>query len=572
MSKNAQDPQKNIGAWAELQRARYNSILASHEYYHDLTTGSPNREPYTVACKSAAANIGRNDIANRYYGTTLIYNHEEYLPYLQDLGFGNDLRYENFAPGNGGTQLYVSAVKSLLKEDDVFLIPVPTYGYFLKLTTLTDTQVKPILLRAEDGFKLTPEYLDAEISRINEEFSIAGKALKASAFLHINPHNPTGIVYTKDDMEKLASVFQKHNLRLIIDDMVYAGLEYGQGVKSYEGKIAAPLASIDGMFDKTVTIFGLSKTYSLTALRAGLAVGPKHFIKPIRDYIGHEVEFVSHASQAAMSAVLGNFRPDEKKEYLTRQAEDFSFRLHTLSAMINGLEKDPSAQAYFSEQGLHSIDEIAAKTLPIEKPISPNRSFSLSEPRFEEWVCSELGEAEWKAIKESRDFDVILPFYKKFQQNEAGLQMEAREKLSQFLLHGLPGIQALPITESGFFMWVDVSELKGKFCEGLELKDGPNISESIMKIGRTSTLPGEATGYYGEGIYLRLSFSEPMREIVNGVEGISCFLNKVRDKSVDTAAISEDSRKMVADIDRELESPFNWAEHLSKRFGLFKGR
>jgi hypothetical protein len=90
-------------------------------------------------------------------------------------------------PGNGSTHLYNAAIKTLLTDKDVMLVPVPSYGFFLEPLQLAHTHVRPIRLRPEDNFKLTPDYLDAELTHINEELAASGK--KITAMLNINPQD-----------------------------------------------------------------------------------------------------------------------------------------------------------------------------------------------------------------------------------------------------------------------------------------------------------------------------------------------------------------------------------------------
>ncbi len=542
-------PTENIARYTDLQRARYNRI-----HWGDnaicLTSGSPARAPFDPAVKRAQENTSRSDLSGHYFHSDPIYMLELYQPYLENLGFPKKLEGDNFCPGNGVTQLFSVATKTLLKPDDVLLVPVPSYGFFLALAHLNNKHVLPIRLRPEDGYKLTPEYLDQEITRINNEFAAKGQNLKVTSFFNINPHNPTGVVYNKHDVEGLAEVIKKHDLRLVIDDMVYSGTEHEREFPDSERKhIAAPMASVPGMFDRTVTFFGLSKAYSLVHMRAGLAVGPKNLIRPMQKQIGKDVEFVSAPSQVALTEVFDNKNEQERNSYLQQQACEFAFKHQLLRTMINGWKEAKHAREYFARRGWNSPAEVAAATYPYPSALhtkytewtdAENKRYTNV---FKPWLKKMLSAEEWEKFakaevkvedeKLSRENNKIVchyfeKYYQQFEQETRDNIDAQRQRLTQALTTGTPGLYASSIAKSGFFAIVDATKLKGKYVGSKKLEDAVNISEALMQEGNVAVLPGESMGYYGDRLLLRLSFASDIETLIKGIDGIKKFLGKVR--------------------------------------------
>ena len=146
------------------------------------------------------------------------------------------------------------AMRALVDPGDTVAVPQPTYVSYEPTTRFAGGEVLPVPTRAEDGFKLTPEALEA-----------AGAA-EADLLVFCYPNNPTGAVMSADELEPVAAFAREHDLTVLADE-IYAALTYGQDHDS--------IATLPGMRDRTVVFGGFSKAYAMTGLRLGYVLAPE---------------------------------------------------------------------------------------------------------------------------------------------------------------------------------------------------------------------------------------------------------------------------------------------------------
>jgi aminotransferase len=144
---------------------------------------------------------------------------------------------------------------------DEVIIPQPSYVCYEPVTQLAGGVPVIIETKAEDDFKLTPAQLKAAISP------------KTKALILPYPCNPTGGIMEKEDLEAIAEILKETNI-LVICDEIYSELTFG-------GKRHVSIASIDGMWERTVVINGFSKNFSMTGWRLGFACGPEPILQQI---------------------------------------------------------------------------------------------------------------------------------------------------------------------------------------------------------------------------------------------------------------------------------------------------
>lgn len=154
----------------------------------------------------------------------------------------------------GGSEAIDLAVRAIVEPGDEVLIPQPSFVCYEPIVELASGVPVIIELSADNDFVLTAEQIEQKITP------------KTKAIVVPYPCNPTGAIMKKDALESIAKVIKKHNL-MVISDEIYAELTYG-GIKH------TSIATIDGMWERTVVISGFSKTYSMTGWRLGFAVAP----------------------------------------------------------------------------------------------------------------------------------------------------------------------------------------------------------------------------------------------------------------------------------------------------------
>jgi aspartate/methionine/tyrosine aminotransferase len=600
------DPETDISRYVMHHRKRWGNNLWPEKHYA-LTTGDPNSKPFDQAVQGAQIYLNDKNRMGTYQDSYPVYRAKYYDEYVKHLGIERDIKPENIAPTNGATHGYTLAMETMFGRDDVVAIPVPTYGFFLDPATTGHTHIMPIHLREEDGYRLTPEHLDSEIKRINaqlkkqcdDEILSIDKPLRVTGFVNINPHNPTGIVYTKDELKPLAEVLQRNGVEKVIDDMAYAGLEYGHGKEYPNPRFAGAVAGVPDMFDKTVTLLTLSKAYGVAGMRAGAVIGPKDLIGPIRKIIGKREEFLPMPSQGAFVRTIMDAFKSSREKYLGDQADNFRFRHYLLRAMINGWDNDHEARTYFQREGM-SDPTAVSQYLYKDNTITPGQDITPEQiSSFFKWLESHhenhytwLKEFAWsrdifahlldpktsgsmleeinQIISRRSDFEPVTQ--KKYDKllhiieeyNFLGREMPG--KLKTILKQGMPELEALKISEAGFFLLVDASKLKGRYIGPDTMKDAGDIARKLLSISGVGTLPGEAMGEYKGKALLRISFSDKARDLVEAMAGIDGFMSHIDGMSDDSMRVYHDMKRMGPEEKTALE------KMLSKHFGAGRER
>ncbi len=201
----------------------------------------------------------------------------------------------------GGSEAIDIALRATLNPGDEVIILEPNYVCYEPDIILAGGVPIKIKLKNENEFRLTPEELESVITP------------KTKILLMNYPNNPTGAIMNKSDLEKIAKVIIKHDL-LVITDEIYSEL-------TYEGKHFS-IGALPGMRDRTITINGFSKTYSMTGWRLGYVMGPRVIIDQIKKIHQFVVMSAPTISQYAGLEALRNGDNDierMKKEYDKRR-------------------------------------------------------------------------------------------------------------------------------------------------------------------------------------------------------------------------------------------------------------
>jgi len=158
----------------------------------------------------------------------------------------------------GASQALDLAFRALLNEGDEVLIVEPAFVSYSALVTIAGGTPVPLATSAENGFKVTAAQIEEAITD------------KTKAILLCSPNNPTGTYLNKDDLREISEVIINHDL-ITISDEIYAELTYDERYTS--------IASIDGMYERTILINGFSKGFAMTGWRLGFVTAPTEFAK-----------------------------------------------------------------------------------------------------------------------------------------------------------------------------------------------------------------------------------------------------------------------------------------------------
>lgn len=233
----------------------------------------------------------------------------------------------------GAKEALFAALQVLVNPGDEVIIPAPYWVSYSDQVVMCDGVPRILAIPAARGFKLTPEVLRAACTS------------KTNVVMLNSPCNPTGIVYSREELVGLAHVCAEKNL-WVISDEIYEDLVYRPATFCSFGTAAPELR------ERTVIINGLSKSFAMTGWRVGWAVGPKALIHQMNTWQGqvtsHATAFAQHGALAAYTGPL---------EPLRRMQHAFGERRETI---ISALAKIPHVQLVEPDGAFYAFPDVAA--------------------------------------------------------------------------------------------------------------------------------------------------------------------------------------------------------------------
>ena len=268
---------------------------------------------------------------------------------------GLDYKSEEIVVGVGGKQCIFNLCLSVLDPDDEVVIPAPYWVSYEDITVLTGAKAKIISTTIEDNFKINPEQLDTVITE------------KTKLVFLNSPSNPTGSVYSREELLQLVAVFNKYPNVIIASDDIYEHI-------SLNDQDFNNIVMVDPNLKKrSVILNGVSKAYSMTGWRIGYAAGPVKIIKAMTKLQSQSTSNPSSISQAAAETALrGN------NECIMEMVREFKLRHTYVVENINhikGLSCIPAEGAFYA----FPYAQDAINNLYKTNTISKNNDVSLCE-------------------------------------------------------------------------------------------------------------------------------------------------------------------------------------------------
>ena len=225
---------------------------------------------------------------------------------------GLDYAPSQIVVSNGAKQSITNAILALVNPGDEGIIPAPYWVSYPEMVKMADGT--PVIVHAGIGqdFKITGEQLEKHISD------------KTKALILCSPSNPTGSVYSKDELKALATILARHPQVYVIADEIYEHINY---VGRHES-----IAQFESIRARVIIINGVSKAYAMTGWRVGWALGPKEIISKINSLQGH---LTSNACAVAQWAALGALQGAEEDVEKMRLA--FAERRETIMKLISDM-------------------------------------------------------------------------------------------------------------------------------------------------------------------------------------------------------------------------------------------
>lgn len=294
-------------------------------------------------------NIGQPDIKTPAKALDAVKNnHIEVLSYSHSAGFESyrkklsqyyknhniDVSVDELIITTGGSEALLFTMGSICDAGDEVIIPEPFYANYNGFATSSGVKVVPVKSKIEDGFALPP------ISEFEKLITP-----KTKAILICNPGNPTGYLYTKEEIDQLAEVVKKHDLFIVADE-VYREFAY-DGVKHYS------IMSVPGIEQNAIMIDSVSKRYSMCGARIGcMASKNKEVMATAMKFAQARLSpptFAQIASEAAL---------DTPQEYFDEVIEEYTSRRNLL---VEGLEKIDGVKVAKPKGAFYCIAELPVK-------------------------------------------------------------------------------------------------------------------------------------------------------------------------------------------------------------------
>jgi aspartate aminotransferase len=213
-----------------------------------------------------------------------------------------DYKPENIVVSTGAKQSLANVILSLVDENDEVIIPTPFWVTYSALVQLAGGKVKLMKTELEKGYKITPEQLENAISP------------RTKMFIFSSPCNPSGAVYSKQELAALAEVFIRNPHVVIVSDEIYEYINYAGG--------HASIAVHEELKDRVVIINGLSKGFAMTGWRLGFIAAPVEIAKACDKLQGQFTSGTNAITQrAAITALTSPLTSTEKmvEEFVRRR-------------------------------------------------------------------------------------------------------------------------------------------------------------------------------------------------------------------------------------------------------------
>jgi len=227
----------------------------------------------------------------------------------------NNLNYQpnQIVVSTGAKQSIANVAQVLLNPGDEVLLPAPYWVSYSAISILCEAKYVEIPSSIENNFKITPKQLEKAITP------------KTKIIFFNSPNNPSGTIYSEEEYRSLAKVLEKHPKIFILSDEIYEHINYGEKPFSF--------ASIESMYNRTITVNGLAKAFAMTGWRIGYIGAPQWIAKACTKMQGQITSGANCIAQrAAITAVLA---PVSKIQYMV---DEFKTRRDIVLGLLREVE------------------------------------------------------------------------------------------------------------------------------------------------------------------------------------------------------------------------------------------
>lgn len=277
----------------------------------DLSLGEPDFRTPEFICQAAT-----QAMADEYTKYTPVIGVPELRQAISDkLKRDNNLDYaiDEIIVSTGAKQCLANAILSIVNPGDEVIIPTPYWVTYSALVSLAEGKVNYINCTIDTDFKLTPDRLEAAITPATK------------LFIFSSPCNPTGTVYSKEELAGLAEVFKRYPQVAIISDEIYEYINYNGRHES--------IAQFPELRDRAIIVNGMSKGFAMTGWRLGYMAAPKELVQACEKMQG---QFTSATSSITQRASIAALQGELTETYAMRDA--FRERRDFVIAALAGMD------------------------------------------------------------------------------------------------------------------------------------------------------------------------------------------------------------------------------------------
>lgn len=278
-----------------------------------LTTGEPDADTPAHIIDAALAAMRRGDTRYTATGGTTALKQAIVDKFRRENGL--DYAPSEIMASTGGKQVIFNALMSTIDAGDEVVIPTPCWVSYPDMVLLAEGTPRMVPCGPATGFKITPEALEAALT-------------PRTRWVMLNsPSNPSGAIYSAEELKALGEVLMRHERALVLTDDMYEHIVF-------DGRKTATIAAVcPELKERTLTVNGVSKAYAMTGWRLGFCGGPAGLITEMVKIQSQSTSNPSSVSQAAAVAALNG-----PKDFLAFQAQRFQRRRDDLVARLNEID------------------------------------------------------------------------------------------------------------------------------------------------------------------------------------------------------------------------------------------
>ncbi len=228
----------------------------------------------------------------------------------------NGLQYEppQIVVSTGAKQSLYNVAQVILNKGDEVILPCPYWVSYADIVKLADGVPVEVPTTIESDFKMTPEQLEAAITP------------KTKMLWYSSPCNPSGSIYSKEELRGLADVLQKYPQIIVVSDEIYEHINYG--VTAH-----ASMAEFADMYDRTVTVNGVAKAFAMTGWRIGYIGAPSYIARACNKLQGQVTSGANCIAQRAVITAL-----TESPTRIKFMVDEFKVRRKLILELLNNIE------------------------------------------------------------------------------------------------------------------------------------------------------------------------------------------------------------------------------------------